>query len=102
MKLTFANAWFATDQLVNSPSRFWNFTDRGSLQFESGILQFSGRKHSLQINAIESIDIISPRVPWLSIVVGIVASIVGLAFLLAWLHFESMVVILSFGIILPY
>jgi hypothetical protein len=101
MKQTFPKAWFATEQRVNSSSRFWNFTDRGSLHFESGILQFIGRKHSLRINDIESIDIISPRVPWLSLVIGIVTIAVCLIFLLTRMPFEFIIMVII-GVALPF
>jgi hypothetical protein len=83
MKLIFPKVWFATEKLMNNQARFFNFSDRGSLRFEAGTVKFSGRKHSLRINKIRNIDLIYPRIPWISHAYSVVALIVVLIFILS-------------------
>ena len=94
MRLIFPKVWFASEKLMNNRGRLFNFSDRGSLRFESGTLQFSGRKHSLRINRIESIDLISPRVPWISFAYSLVFIFVLLGLILSRMPSESVFMII--------
>ncbi len=83
MKQIFPKVWFATENLINSQTRFVNFSDRGSLSFESGKLQFAGRKQSLTIKNIKSVELVSPCIPWISLILSVVALLVCFGFILS-------------------
>ena len=100
MKLIFPKVWFATEELMNNQARFFNFSDRGSLRFESGRLHFRGRKQSLSISKIENIDLISPRLPWISIAYSLVAIFIILGLILS--RMPSELVFLILFISLPF
>ena len=66
MEQNFSSVWFATEQQIRSRTRFFNFSDRGSLSFSPEKLQFTGRKYNLRIKDIKTVDIIYPQIPWIS------------------------------------
>ena len=107
MKLFFPKAWFATEKLMNNPARLFNFSDRGSLHFQSGILEFSGQKQSLRINNLERIDLISPRIPWISIAYSFGFAFVVLGLIVSMMPSDDIftsifIAVAVFSIVLPY
>jgi len=100
MKENFPKVWFATEKLINSQARFINLSDHGSLRFKAEELQFTGRKQSLKIKRIESIELISPRIPWLSLILSISALLMGLGFILS--RVPSGFIFTAFFIMMPF
>src|ERR1044071_9962748 len=98
MDLSFPKVWFATERQINNQARFFNFSDRGSLHFASGALQFRGQKQSLNINKIESIDLISPRIPWITIAYSLVFIFVVLGFGLSRIPSELVLTIILISV----
>jgi len=97
---TFPKVWFATEKLINSRTRFVNFSDRGSLRFELKELQFTGRKQLLKITNVQSTRLISPRIPWMSIALSIAVLLVFSGFMLLRVPSEFVLTIIS--IFIPF
>src|SRR5690349_9072268 len=95
MKEIFPKVWFATEQHFNSQTRFINFNDHGSMDFEPGLLQFNGRKEVITVKDIQSIDLTYAPVPWISLTLGVAALILWFGFLIS-IYEPSRVFILSF------
>ena len=84
MEQNFSSVWFATEQQIRSRTRFFNFSDRGSLSFSPEKLQFTGRKYNLRIKDIKTVDIIYPQIPWISNILSIIFSLIFLG-LITWI-----------------
>jgi len=107
MKQTFPKVWFATEKLFHSQTRLINLSDHGSLHFESGELQFISRKQSLKIKNIESIELVSPRIPWISLTLSMVVLLVFVGFILSRVPSDSIFTIIFMlmpflSILLPF
>jgi len=93
MKKTFPKVWFATEKLIHSPTRLINLSDYGSLHFEAGELQFTGRKRSLKIKNIKSVELISPRIPWISLTLSMAILLIFVGFILSRVSSDSIFMI---------
>src|SRR5689334_19480972 len=107
MNATFPKVWFATDKLIKSQSRFISFSDHGSLHFEAGELLFMGRKQSLKIQNIEGIELISPTIPWVSILLSVLVLLLLFGFILSRVSSEYIIAVIFImmpvlGIVLPF
>lgn len=71
-KQEFSSVWFATEKQIKNRFRFFNFSDRGSLNSSLGELHFKGNKHNIVIKNIKSIDVAYPLVPWGSLALALV------------------------------
>jgi len=71
-KQEFSSIWFATEKQIKNRFRFFNFSDRGSLNSSLGELHFKGNKYNIVIKNIKSIDVAYPLVPWGSLALALI------------------------------
>jgi hypothetical protein len=80
MQQQFSKIWYATEKQIKNRARFFNFSDRGSIHASSGKLQFKGRKYTLSIKDIKTIDVTYPHFPSISIILSLIFSFIFLGF----------------------
>ncbi len=107
MKQTFPKVWFSTENRVHSQTRFVNRGDHGSLYIEAGELQFMGRKQSLKIKNIKSVDLVSSRIPWISIAFSTMVLLVCVGLILSQVPSDmilqiSLMVLLYLSAFIPF
>jgi hypothetical protein len=75
---TFLEAWFATQSKVESISKLWVLSDRGTLDIHTGGLSFSGRQYRLRIENVEHVRLVNQQIPWVTLLASNGILIVGM------------------------
>jgi len=80
MEQEFPKTFYATKERVQSFTKFLIFDDRGTLWLSAGKLRFGGKKSSLEMGDVISVDLVSQRMNWVTyLIVNLIAIIfVGL------------------------
>lgn len=70
MQSTFLEAWFATQSRVESISKLWVLSDRGTLDVHPGGLSFSGKQYRLRIENVEHVRLVRQQIPWVTLLLS--------------------------------
>lgn len=74
MRRRFPNVWYATQEKMDSLTKFVVFSDRGSLKFTSGELRYRGLQVDFSIENILSVSLCRQRVPWVGYLITNIAT----------------------------
>ena len=70
MQSTFLEAWFATQSKVESISKLWVLSDRGTLDVYPDGLSFSGKQYRLRIENVEHVRLVRQQIPWVTLLLS--------------------------------
>lgn len=106
MQHRFIRTWYATENKMQSKSRWLSYSDRGTLTINSDGLDFRGRKTSMSIRRVKKASLANQAFPWVSHILGNIAAflIVGVLGVAAFSEMSvppiitSLVLLISFGV----
>jgi hypothetical protein len=75
---TFLEAWFATQSKVESISKLWVLSDRGTLDVHPDGLSFSGKQYRLRIENVEHVRLVRQQIPWVTLLASNGVLILGM------------------------
>ena len=92
----FTQAWYADEKRNRSTTKVVVLSDRGTLELDSGLLTFTGKKIKFQISKINHMAIVRQQIPWIAYLV----MNIFLVFYLAWLASSLSLNTLSFVLLI--